>query len=83
MTSEICISACTACRMRVRFELSVMQLHLRLRLVRILIDVVDPLRVEQRGPALDAMNLAALFEKELGEAGPVLPGDTGVERVRS
>lgn len=43
----------------------------------ILIDVIDPGGVEQRGTALDAMHLVALFQKEFGQIGAVLTGDAG------
>ncbi len=43
----------------------------------ILVDVVDPLGVEERGTALDAVNFIAFVEQELGEVGSVLSGDSG------
>ena len=46
-------------------------------LVRILVEVVDPVGVEQRRAALDAVDLVALAEQELGEVGAVLAGDAG------
>jgi hypothetical protein len=47
--------------------------------VRILVEVVDPVRVEGGGAALDAVHLVALLQKELGEVGAVLAGDAGDE----
>ena len=43
------------------------------------VQVVDALGVERRGAALDAVDLVALGEQELGEVGPVLAvaGDEG------
>ena len=35
-------------------------------LVRILVDVVDPMRVERRRPPLDPMNLISLGDQKLG-----------------
>jgi len=49
-------------------------------LVRVLVQVVDALRVEARGAALDAVHLVALGEQELGEVGAILAGDAGDER---
>jgi hypothetical protein len=45
--------------------------------VRILVEVVDAVGIEQGGPALDAMHLVALVEQELGEIGAVLSRDAG------
>jgi hypothetical protein len=39
-----------------------------------------PLGVEQRGAALDAVHLVALFQQELGQIGAVLAGDAGDQR---
>jgi hypothetical protein len=46
-------------------------------LVRILVQVVDAVGVEQRGAPLDAVHLVALVEQELGQIGAVLAGDAG------
>ena len=46
-------------------------------LVRILVEVVDAVGVEERRAALDAVHLVALVEQELGEVGAVLAGDAG------
>jgi hypothetical protein len=45
----------------------------------ILVQVVDAVSVEERGPALDAVHRVALVEQELGEVGAVLAGDAGDE----
>jgi hypothetical protein len=45
--------------------------------VRILVEMVDAVGVEQGCPALDAVHLVALVEQELGEIGAVLSGDAG------
>ena len=47
--------------------------------MRVLVDVVDPLGVEQRGPAFDAVDFIAFFEEEFREIGSVLSGDAGDE----
>jgi hypothetical protein len=39
--------------------------------------VVHALGVEQRGAALDAVDLVAFFKQELGEVGTVLAGNPG------
>jgi hypothetical protein len=45
--------------------------------VRVFIDVVDPLGVEQRGAALDAVHLIALVQQEFSQIAAVLAGDAG------
>ena len=49
-------------------------------LVRILIQMIDAVGVEQRGPALDAVHFVALAEQKLGKVGAVLAGDAGDQR---
>jgi hypothetical protein len=44
------------------------------RLVRILVEVIDPRGVEGRRPALHAMHLVALLQKQLDQIGAVLSG---------
>ena len=46
-------------------QVPVVQDQTRISLMRILIEVVDPARVEAAGPALDAMNDVPLLEKQL------------------
>ena len=41
------------------------------------IQVIDAIGVEQRRPALDAVNFIAFVEQKLGEIGAVLTGNTG------
>ena len=48
-------------------------------LVRILVEVVDAVGVEQRGAAFDAMHFVAFAQQEFGEIGAVLAGDAGDE----
>jgi hypothetical protein len=45
--------------------------------VRVAVQVVDAVGVEERRAALDAVHLVALVEQELGEIGAVLAGDAG------
>jgi hypothetical protein len=47
------------------------------RFVRILVEMVDAVGVEQRSATLDAMHFVALVEQELGEVGTVLAGHAG------
>ena len=61
-------------------QIAVMQLELGVVRMRVLVDMVDPLGVEQRRPALDPVHLIALFEQEFGKVGSVLPGDAGDKR---
>ena len=46
-------------------------------LVRVVVEVVDAVGVEQAGAALDAVHHVALLEQVLGQVGAVLPGDAG------
>ena len=48
--------------------------------MRILIEMVDPVGVEQAAAALEAMHLVALAQQQLGQIGAVLPAHTGDER---
>jgi len=43
------------------------------------IEVIHPLGVEGRGAALDAVDLVAFVQQELGEIGTVLAGDASDE----
>src|SRR3712207_3129503 len=45
--------------------------------MRVVIDVIDAVRVEQARPAHDAVHLVALGEQKLGQIRAVLPGDAG------
>ena len=67
--------------MRIRLrrigQVAVVQDEARGLLVRILVQVIDAVGVEERGAALDAVHLVALVEQELGEIGAVLAGDAG------
>jgi hypothetical protein len=42
--------------------------------MRILVDVVDPLRVERGSAALDAVDFIAFFQQKLRQVGAVLAG---------
>jgi hypothetical protein len=57
----------------------VVQEQASIRVVRVLVQVVDAVGVEQAAAALDAVDDLALFQEELGEVGAVLTGDAGDE----
>jgi len=50
-------------------EIAVVQDQVAVCLVRVLVQVVDAVRVEQGGPAFDAVDFVAFFEQEFGEVG--------------
>ncbi len=58
-------------------QIAVMQEKLLARFMRITIQMIDAVRVEERTAALDAMHLIALRHQQLGQVRPVLPGDAG------
>ena len=60
-------------------HIAVVEDEVAMRDVRVLVDVVDAGGVEERGAPLDAVDLVALAEQELGEVGAVLSGDAGDE----
>ena len=47
--------------------------------VRLFVEVIDPVGVEERRPALDAVDPVPLRQQEFGEIGAVLAGDAGDE----
>src|SRR5687767_4048119 len=55
----------------------------RIKLVRILVQMVDALSVERRGTADNSKNLIALFEQKLDQVGTVLPRYPGDKRTFS
>ena len=58
-------------------EVAVVEVDPRLRVMEILVEVVDPFRVEGAGPADEAVDLIALAEQEFRQVGAVLAGDAG------
>jgi hypothetical protein len=60
-------------------EIAVVEHEAAVAGVRILVEVVDPVGVDERRPALDAVDDVSLVEQELGEVGAVLAGDAGDE----
>jgi hypothetical protein len=53
-----------------------MQEETPVRDVRVLIQVVDPLGVEERGAPLDAVNGVPFVQEKLGKISAVLAGDS-------
>ncbi len=49
--------------------------------VRVLVDAIEPLGVERARAADDAVDLVTLFEQQLGQVRPILPGDAGDQRA--
>jgi len=47
--------------------------------MRFFVEVIDPVGVEERRPALDAVDPVPLRQQEFGEIGAVLAGDAGDE----
>ena len=64
-------------------QVAVMEFEARVVDVRVLIDMVDPPRVEQGRPPLDPMHLIALVQQKLCQIRPILPGDPGNKRASS
>jgi hypothetical protein len=60
-------------------QVAVMQEEVRVLLVRVLVDMVDPLGVELARSALDAVDRVAFLEQEFGQILSVLAGDAGDE----
>ena len=58
-------------------EVAVMQNKTPLTGVRILIEMVDAVGIEQRGSPFEAVHLIPFLEKEFRQICAVLPGNTG------
>ena len=58
-------------------HVAVMQDEAAIRDVRVLIEMVDPLGVEQGSAPLDAVHLVTLVQEKFRQVGPVLAGDSG------
>ena len=57
-----------------------MQEQSRTQFVRVLVDVVYPLRIEGADPPYKAMDLVALVQEQLSQVGAILAGDAGDQR---
>jgi len=60
-------------------QISVMEDHFPIFFMGILIEMVNAVCIEQRGPALDTVHLIALGKQKFSKIGPVLAGDAGNE----
>ena len=60
-------------------QVAVVQLEAGVFDVGVLVNVIDPLGVEQAGATLDAVHDVAFFEQEFGEVAAVLASDAGDE----
>ena len=58
-------------------QVAVVEDEAAVRLVRVLVEMVDAVGVEQRTAALDAVDDVALGQQEFGQVGAVLAGDAG------
>jgi hypothetical protein len=54
-----------------------MQVHLNVFLMRILVEMVDPLGIEHGTSSLDPVNNVAFLQQQFCEVSSVLAGDTG------
>ena len=61
-------------------QVAVMHEEADIGLVRVLVEMIDAVRIDERGTALDAVDDIALVEQEFGEKRPILAGDAGDER---
>ena len=48
--------------------------------MRVVVEVIDPVGVEQRGSPLDAVDLISLGQQEFGKVSAILSRNTGDER---
>jgi hypothetical protein len=46
-------------------------------IMRVLVEMIDPIRVEKGRAAFDSMDFVSLGEKQLGKIGSILPRDSG------
>ncbi len=60
-------------------QVAVMEDEIAVLHVRILVEMVDAVGVEEGGAALDAVDDIALLQQELGQIGAVLAGNAGDE----
>ena len=60
-------------------EVAVVQDEAAALFMRVLVQVVNAVGVEQRGAPLDAVHFVALAQQKFGEVGAVLAGDAGDE----
>jgi hypothetical protein len=56
------------------------QLEAHIALVRVLVEVVDSIRIEGRRTPLDAVHTVTLGQQKLRQVGSILSGDPGYQR---
>jgi len=61
-------------------KITVVQYEIAMIDMRVLVQVIDSVSVEQAGTTLDAMNPLAFLEQEFGQVGPILTSDPSNER---
>ena len=61
-------------------QVAVVQDEITIRFVGTLVNMIDPIGVEQRGSPLDAMNLIPLLKQKFCQILAVLPGDSVDQR---
>jgi hypothetical protein len=66
-------------RRRIR-QIAVVQYEVRIGMMRIFVDVIDAVGVEERRTPFDAMNLISFGEKKLRKICSILAGDTCNQR---
>ena len=64
-------------------HIAVMKVKCGIGRMRILIDFLDPARVERRGAALEAVDFVTFVEQKLRQIGAILSGDAGDKCVRN
>ncbi len=57
-------------------QITIVEDELRIGVVRILVDIVNPGRIEKRAATLDAMNFVTFSQKKLGEVSAILTRDS-------
>ena len=61
-------------------QVAIMQDKVALANVRVLVKVVNAVRVEEGAAPLDAVDLISFVQKEFREVGPILPCNAGYKR---
>src|SRR5437588_2658648 len=58
-------------------QVAVVQRHMHIGFVRVAVEMIDALSIEQRGPALDTVHLVAFRQQQLREIRTILSRDPG------
>lgn len=54
-------------------QVAIMENQASVRIMRALVQVINPVRIKKRGPPFDTMDFVPFLQKELREVGSVLP----------